>query len=445
MVDLYPHQYEAAWNLDNGKVLTGGTGSGKSITAAYYYMQKEADADIYVITTARKRNDLDWEREFARFGIGKSPDATVAGGVLSVDSWNNIGKYADVEGAFFIFDEQRLVGSGQWVDKFLKIAKKNRWILLSATPGDNWLDWLPVFIANGFFKNRTEFKHEHVIYNTHAPFPKVDRYVGTGKLVRLRKQLIVEMPFVRHTRRIPHLVEVEYDKETFDLVLKERWNPWEQAPIKNLAGLFSVLRRVVYSHPSRLSSVKRLITQHPRLIVFYNFNYELELLRSLGPNVREAVPCVSPATTPLSCPPSGTTPTTSTSGVPAAAALSNWKTSPAATSTTPASGSVRRLAEWNGQLHQPIPLEGDWTYLVQYTAGAEGWNCTSTDATAFYSMPYSFKAWEQAHGRIDRINTLFKDLHYYTLMSQAPLELATKRALDSKKDFQESAFTDIKW
>lgn len=383
VVELYPHQKQAIEDLDNGKILWGGVGTGKSLTAAAYYMKKEADADVYVITTAKKRDSLDWEKEFAKFGIGKHLDATVAG-ALTVDSWNNIGKYRDIQGAFFIFDEQRLVGSGEWSSVFIRIAKTNRWILLSATPGDTWLDYIPVFVANGFYKNRTEFKREHVVYNTFAKFPKVDRYVNVGRLVRLRNQLLVEMPYQSHTVRHVHDVAVDYDKELFEKVVKERWNVYENRPLRDVAELFSVMRKTVNSDASRLHVVKTLMAEHNRIIVFYNFDYELELLRSLG--------------------------------------------------------NLASFAEWNGHNHQPIPICEKWIYLVQYQAGAEGWNCVETDTTLFYSLPYSYKNWHQAFGRIDRLNTLYTDLHYYVLKSDSMIDQAISRCLKNKRSFNEGHF-----
>lgn len=382
-VQLYPHQQAAVNNLSNGKILVGGVGSGKSLVAAAYYMKVEADADVYVITTAKKRDSLDWEREFIRFGVGSERNSTTAG-TLTVDSWNNLGAYKDCKGAFFIFDEQRVVGSGAWSKFFVRIAKQNRWILLSATPGDTWLDYVPVFLANGFYPNRTAFKSEHVNYASWSKFPKVESYNGVGKLLRLRNSILVKMPFDRHTVRIKRTVRVQYDKKLYDRAWKDRWNPYEERPIQGAAELVSVARKIVNSDASRLSAVRSLMEAHSRLIVFYNFNYELEALRSLATDVQ--------------------------------------------------------VAEWNGQKHHSIPKGERWVYLVQYLAGAEGWNCTSTDVTVFYSLQYGFKTWEQAQGRIDRLNTPFSKLYYYILMSNAPIDWGIKKALEGKQDFNESAF-----
>ena len=387
MVELYPHQRKAVDQLDNGKILWGDVGTGKTIAAATYYMEKEAPKDVYVITTAKKRDSLDWEDDFVKYGVYKTPDATLAG-VLTVDSWNNIGKYTRVRDAFFIFDEQRLVGSGAWTKAFIKIAKANRWILLTATPGDTWLDYIPVFVANGFYKNRTEFKREHVVYNTFSKFPKVDRYISVGRLVRLRNQLLVEMPYERHTTRHIHEIVVDHDVDLFKRVVKDRWHVYENRPIRDVAELFSVMRKVVNSAPSRMESLRTILSTHPRVIVFYNFDYELEMLRSLAES----------------------------------------------------SSSTFSVTEWNGHKHEPIPTTERWVYLVQYAAGSEGWNCTSTDAMVFWSLTYSYKHWHQAFGRIDRLNTPYSDLHYYVLRSESQIDRAIKKALQSKKSFNERDF-----
>jgi hypothetical protein len=383
VVDLYPHQEKAVGELANGKILHGGVGTGKSLTAAAYYMRKEAPKDVYIITTAKKRDSLDWESEFVRYGVYKTRDATVAG-VLHVDSWNNISKYKNVRGAFFIFDEQRLVGSGEWAKAFVFVSKHNNWILLSATPGDNWMDYIPVFIANGFYTNRTEFKREHVIYNTYSKFPKVDRYVNVGKLVRLRNQILVHMPYERHTTRLFEEIRVEYDIGLYEHATKKRWNVYKDCPIKTVPELFYVVRKVVNSDPTRLDAIRKLNEKHPRMIVFYNFNYELEMLRTLDGDVQ--------------------------------------------------------IAEWNGHKHEAIPDTERWLYLVQYVAGAEGWNCTTTDTMVFYSLTYSYKNWHQAHGRIDRLNTPFSVLHYYALLSESVIDKAVLKALNGKKSFNESRF-----
>ena len=401
-VQLYPHQLEASQKLANGRILCGGVGVGKSITAAHYYITREAPRDVIVITTAKKRDSLDWEREFARFGVGKTRDGTVAG-TLTVDSWNNLGRYRENSGCFFIFDEQRLVGSGQWSKHFIRIARRNTWILLTATPGDTWLDYVPVFVANGFYKNRTEFKREHVVYNTFTRFPKVERFTGVSRLVRYRNDLLVDMPYQRHTVRKSVDVGVSFDKQLFERVVKDRWNVYKAKPLRDVGELFLTMRKVVNSSPSRIEALKTLMSKHPHLIVFYNFDYELELLRSLAGTCTNSSSGTSTETCPLGC-----------------------------------GGTV--FAEWNGHNHDPIPTSTRWVYLVQYVAGAEGWNCTETDAMVFYSLTYSYKVWEQAHGRIDRLNTPFTDLFYYTLRSNSIIDNAIWKSLSNKRSFNERVF-----
>jgi len=382
-MELYPHQQKALHELHNGSILWGGVGTGKSRVAIEYYRKNEAPRDVYVITTAKKRDSLDWEGEAVRIGLGKASDATLHG-TLRVDSWNNIGKYTEVKDALFIFDEQRLVGSGTWVRSFIRISRANRWILLSATPGDTWLDYIPVFIANGWYRNRTEFLREHVVFSPYTKFPKVLRYVNTGRLVKQRNQILVEMPYKRETTREHIKIHVDHDKQLLDRVVKDRWHVYEERPLRDVAELFLVMRKVVNSSPSRMEAIHQLMEKHPRLIVFYNFDFELESLRSL------------------------------------------------ATSIT--------LAEWNGHKHEPLPETERWVYLVQYMAGAEGWNCRETDAMVFYSLTYSYKLFHQAQGRIDRLNPAFLKLFFYTLISEAQIDVQISRSLSSKKNFNEKAF-----
>ena len=384
-LELRDHQIDARDRMHNGSILCGGPGSGKSRTAVAYYMKEEAPRDIIVITTAKKRDSLDWEGECAKVGVGKNVGGTTQG-LLTVDSWNNIGKYTETTEAFFIFDEQRLVGKGAWVKSFLKIARRNNWILLSATPGDTWLDYIPVFIANGFYRTRTEFNDRHVIWKPFAKFPQVKGYQNVGVLVRHRNSILVKMPYERHTVRETTYVPVDFDKTTVDKVVRDRWHVFEDRPLSNSAELFHCVRKVVNSDSSRYDAIYTLLDRHPKLIVWYTFDYELEILRGLG----ELVP----------------------------------------------------LAEWNGHKHEPIPEGDSWVYLVQYMSGAEGWNCTTTDTMVFYSLTYSYRLWHQAHGRTDRLDTPFQILHYYVLRSKSAIDRAVMGALTNKKDFNESAFVE---
>lgn len=383
-VTLAPHQREALRKLRNGSILWGGVGTGKSRVAMFYYMEHEAPKDIIVITTAKKRDSLDWAREASKFGVGPQRDATVAGQLI-VDSWNNLHKYVAVRGQFFVFDEQRLVGAGKWSKSFLKIAKDNHWIMLSATPGDTWMDYIPVFVANGFYRTRTEFKDEHVIFKPYMNYPVVDRYVNVQKLVKLRSQILVKMPYDRETVR--HLVNewVEYDADLLAVVEKKLWNPFEERPVRDITEKFHLMRKIVNTDPSRLERICDLIEKHPRLIVFYTFDYELAMLRTLKLSLT--------------------------------------------------------YAEWNGHKHEDLPSTEKWVYVVQYTAGAEGWNCTSTNAIAFWSLTYSYKLWEQSHGRIDRLDTPYQDLYYHALRSKAGIDWAIWRSLKAKKQFNVTDYT----
>jgi hypothetical protein len=642
----------------NGCVLTGGVGTGKTVTALAYYYTKilggvindfesiQNPIHIYVFTTARKRDDLDWELWGMRFGLNNIlhdiPKEAPHGVTLTVDSYNNIGKYTKVHGAFIIFDEQRMVGAGTWSKAFVHLAKSNRWVMLSATPGDKWEDFIPLFVAHGFYKNRTEFKRDHCVYSYYGKFPKLERYVGVNKLIKLKNSILVDMPYERHTKRHLHDVLVEYDKELFDMVVKKRWNPFEERPLRDVAELFSVMRKVVNSDLSRIEVLKCLMLKHPRLIVFYSFNYELEILRSLAsfghalvsgsgpfqkPHISEITATslssdiltdtllslisiskpsdkassmvgigvthstagvsdipkggsgpsyksrdssrpprgtsrskdmnqISPSSTRLQdgvsttissqrvsetslrelsdhiprsslternlmeptasstrmssttmktpifetsdpweytiwakdyVPPVGEKdPRTDISAIKAKGEFdrktrrSERRTSSLTTTVPTISGNeidtdvsnltnglgqtrnmqsqekivgapdVKRekrlktrsfaIAEWNGHKHEPVPDTDHWVYLVQYVAGAEAWDCVTTNAVAFYSLTYSYKVFSQAQGRIDRLNTPYIDLEYYILRSKAYIDTMIKKSLTNKEDFNEKKY-----
>ena len=370
---LYDYQIDAVNRMKNGCILNGGVGSGKSRTALYYYFKEQGGSmipeykpmkirpkpkDLYIITTARKRDTKEWEGELAHFLMSANDKQYKRyGNHIFIDSWNNIKKYKDIKNEFFIFDEQRACGSGVWAKTFINIAKNNNWIMLSATPGDNWMDYLPVFLANGFYKNKTDFIRQHVIYSRFSKYPKIDRYINTGKLLKIRRELLINMDFARQTITHHENIYVNYDKNKYVQTIRTRWNPYKNEPIEQASNLCYILRQIVNESEYRIVALMELLEKIPKAIIFYNFDYELDMLKNMKID-------------------------------------------------------DRIIAEWNGHKHEEIPNSDKWIYLVQYTAGAEGWNCITTDTIIFYSQNYSYKIMEKASGRIDRLNTPFKNLYY---------------------------------
>lgn len=401
---LYDYQLEAVKNMRNGCILNGGVGSGKSRTGLYYYFSEQGGSyipefisaknprDLYIITTAMKRDSKEWVGELANFSMSPNPECNYYNNKIVIDSWNNIKKYADVVGAFFIFDEDRITGKGAWVKTFLDIARKNRWIVLSATPGDNWEQYIPIFVANGFYKNRSEFCREHIVYSRYCTkFPKIEKFIGTGTLIRHRNEILVDMDFNRPTEHHHIDVHCEYDISKYKNLMKTRWDPYKDEPITQASSLCYALRRIVNEDESRQTALLDIVADNERTIVFYSYDYELDILRNLGyMNDGDAV----------------------------------------------------EVAEWNGHKHQPIPNKKKWVYLVQYTSGCEGWNCIATNTMVFYSQQYSYKVLNQACGRIDRLNTKYVDLYYYHLKSTAPIDWAISKAISEKKTFNENKYFD---
>ena len=411
---LRDYQMDAVMNMTNGCILNGGVGSGKSRTGLYYYFKEQGGSiedreyipmikpkDLYIITTAMKRDSLEWEGELANYLMSTNPEKNeLYSNKIVIDSWNNIKKYVDVRDSFFIFDEDRLTGSGVWVKTFYKIARSNNWIILSATPGDTWQDYIPVFVANGFYKNKTEFTREHCVYSRYTKFPKIEKYINTGRLIRLRNKILIDMDFERHT--VPHHedIYVGYDVVKYKDAIRNRWDIYKNEPIQQASGLCYVLRRIVNEDESRVTALLELLEDHPKAIIFYNFDYEREMLLHVFSEYGQS--------------------------------MDDYE-------------DIFDVAEWSGHAHEPLP-EGDrWVYLVQYTAGCEGWNCIKTDTIIFFSQNYSYKVMAQAAGRIDRLNSPYRDLYYYHLKSRSGIDLAISNALKRKKKFNESRWISDKW
>lgn len=412
-IELSDYQLKAIKELRNGSILCGGVGSGKSRTGIGYYVfevcggdvpvidekfgenlpfyhssyeEMKTPKDLYIITTAKKRDTKEWQQECANYLLFEDRENSLSGVKVTVDSWNNIKKYKNVYGAFFIFDEQRVVGSGAWVKAFLNITRKNQWILLSATPGDQWSDYIPVFVANGFFRNKTDFTNQHCVFTPHTNYPKIERYVGEKRLEKLRSQILVQMEDQRTTVRHSEYIIVEYSRELYRTVMKDRWDPWDNCPIEETGKLLYLIRKVCFSDFSRIKSLDKIVKEKKCVIVFYNFTYELEMLREYAEEIRI------------------------------------------------------KYKEWNGEKHQELPSGESWLYFVQYAAGCEGWNCITTDTIVLFSQTYSYRTLEQAMGRIDRINTPFQDLYYYHFRSNSPIDIAIWRKLKDKKNFNERRF-----
>lgn len=395
MITFFPHQEKAIEQLRSGSILCGGVGSGKSRTSLGYFLIKECNGDLdrekikspknlLIITTAKKRDEKEWDSECEVFGLSQNVDESFCGIEVTIDSWNNIKKYVEFQNGFVIFDEQKVVGSGAWVKAFYKIASKNHWILLTATPGDSWMDYIPVFVANGYYKNRSSFLFEHAIYDRYSKYPRISRWLGNERLERIRNNILVEMPFEKKTNRHEIIVSVDYNKMLYKTVVRDRWNPYDNKPIENSSELYALMRKVVNRDESRLEAIVNIFSKHKRLIIFYSFDYELEILKSLDKVLSDV-----------------------------------------------------KIAEWNGHKHEQVPETDSWIYLVNYMSGAEGWECIKTDTIVFYSQQYSYRIAEQSMGRIDRLNTPYIDLYYYWLRSKAWIDVAIGRAMIHKKDFNE--------
>lgn len=402
-LEMNEEQIDAAKRMRNGCILSAEVGLGKSRTGlAYYYIsvlggslringkgtfrKPKRKIPLYIITTATKRDTGDWESEMVPFLLSTNKENSICHIPVTIDSWNNIKKYKDVAGAFFLLDEDKVTGDGVWAKSFIRIAKHNQWVILTASPGDNWGDYISVFIADGFYKNKSDFNQQHAVWKNFGTFWKVTDYVNTKRLYKIRNAITVKMEKKRKT--VPHKEEVvvDYDARTYKAIMKKRWDPYANAPVENISKLCQLLRRVCNEDPSRIEAVKTILKGYDRAIIFYNYDYELEILLKIGKELN--IPTY----------------------------------------------------QRNGHVHDHLPKSKRWLYLCQYISAAEGWNCITTNVIIFYSLNYSYKMMTQAEGRINRMNTKYIDLYFYEIRSNSPIDRGIVRALANKKDFNERSF-----
>ena len=103
----------------------------------------------------------------------------------------------------------------------------------------------------------------------------------------------------------------------------------------------------------------------------------------------------------------------------------------------------RPYFQCNGQIKNPVPTGKEWVYAVQYSSGAEAWNCPTCDTVIFYSMNYSYKTMKQAMGRIDRCNSPYTGLYYYYFVSpEFEIDQEILEALLRKEKFNEEALAN---
>lgn len=377
MIVLDEKQEKALAELKpSGSILVGATGSGKSIVGLEWYRRKRSTLPLLVITTAKKKDSNEWIEEAAKLDIHN----------IEVVSWNTIQKYVSINNHVVIFDEHRAIGYGEWAKSFIAIAKNNDWIILTATPGDDWMDFAAVFIAEGFYRNRTAFLNAHVEWNPWVRYPKVLKWHNVWQLIEYRNLITTTLDYQRSALLHTFNIVTEYDKEAYTRALKTRWNPFNDEPIRNAAELCYCLRRISNETTSKLDILGEIFDAKKKLILFYNFKYELEMIRT-------------------------------------------W-----------CSKNEILLREWNGEKHQDLPNGKSWIYAVQFIAGSEAWNCTSTDTLVFFSQNYSYRLMAQAAGRIDRRNTPYEHLYYYRLFTNSTIDNAINEALERKGKFNERLF-----
>lgn len=374
-VTFKDYQKRAINQMHNGCILCGGVGAGKSLTSLGYIDKVYPSGTVYIITPARKRNTGEWFDDIRKNDMDETR--------FVVDSWNNLSKYKDVKDAFFLFDEQKVSGKGTWAKSLIRIAKSNQWILLSATPGDTYDDYATVLIANGFVRNRTTWYDEYCVTKSQPFFHIVD-HKNKDVIDMMIRRIFIKMDYQSDKKRIERVIPIQArsageEKE----ILMTHKAPGAQMPFTTFAAAIAYVRMNCYDKSKKTEALRKIIEKHKKIIVFYNFLSEkLEIERAaIDANVT--------------------------------------------------------INFYNGQRHDPIPDTDEWVYGVQYNSGAEAWNCITTNAMVFYSPNYSYKTMEQAHGRIDRVNSPYECLYYYMLLNELNIDNKVMNALSSKKDFNE--------
>lgn len=347
--------------------------------------------------------DLTKPKEFERFiahSKSDDPDCEVCYGVINYDlAWRRK-ELLQLEDFTLMLDESSLIQNEQSKrSKFiLKLEPKNV-ILLSGTPTGGKYEtlWSQLHLLGWNISKEMYYNH-YIDYHWDEangfPLRVIDGYKNVERLKKkmraygchfLKTEDCIDLP-----EQIDQTIKVPVSKE-YGIFKKDRIctiNDTELVGDTTLTKLLYERQLCGQYNKDKLEAFRDLVeSTNDRLIVFYNFNAELEALKGICESVGRSISLV------------------------------------------------------NGQGRDLLSYENDNSSitLIQYQAGAMGLNLQKSNRIIYYTPPLSSELFEQSKKRIHRIGQS-KTCFYYYLTCKGSVEEKIYKTLAMRRDYTEALF-----
>lgn len=394
----YPFQEDAINQLLEGKhIIKADCGLGKTCIF-FNWLERNHATHVIIATTASKCHSKDFQTtELIKF---TSPEFRAHLVSLEVVSWHMLKKWTDKKSPqqlanyYFVADELQRCRQGVsslMGRAFLFITKHCKaWTGYTGTPGDNWLQFHPYFIATGKIKNKTEFMRDYTISQQY-PFPMVLGFRHEDTLKGWWRDISYEPDTSEVMSQLPaetHQIMRFPTPKGYKKVLKSS---------TTLDGEFLDSNMALYHHLRQMCATKQkldaledlLSSLSSPLVIFFNYTCEREQILGLAAHMKRKV----------------------------------WRI--------------------DGECHE-IPTEEtigqNDIVLCHYLSGSEALNLQFCHYMVFYSPNYSYSISVQAKGRVKRVGQQ-NPMFFYSFLCSDSIEEEVMDCIKQKKDFAEKIWS----
>lgn len=414
---LYKHQQEALQQTEgrNRVAYFYDMGLGKTFIGSEKLKQLGAGTNLVICQKSKIR---DWLDHFIKYPEFVRVDLTVKGAVDTLLEWNReapIIGFINYELAWrrpellklkdftLMLDESSLIqnASAKQTKFILKLQPENV-ILLSGTPCSGKYEnlWTQAHLL-GWEIRKTTYEQQYINWTTlnlgKAKVRIVDKKNPYRNVERLKQKLRDHGALFKKTEEVLDLPEQEFMEikcepvTQYKAFLRDKVITVEG---KDLIGDTRLTERLYARmlcgqyNRNKLEALKDLVeSTNDRLIIFYNFNGELERIKAVCKD------------RPLSM----------------------------------VNGSTKDLTAYEE--------EPDSITLVQYQAGAKGLNLQKANRIIYFTPTEKCEDWMQSIKRIHRIGQRNRCM-YYKLIARGTIEEGIYRALDRGQDYTDELFRE---